>query len=217
MADKKIAVIGSGIVGRVLAQGFAKHGFDTTIASRNPESLAEWAAETSPSVATGTVEDAASAAEIVVLAVKGTAAGAAVQLAGPEALAGKIVIDATNPIADTPPQGGVLSYFTNLDSSLMELLQEAAPEAHFVKAFSCVGNALMVNPDLPGGPPTMFICGNDADAKAEVTSILDRFGWQTEDMGGVEAARAIEPLAILWCIPGFQKNQWMHAFKLLKA
>jgi hypothetical protein len=216
MIGKKVAIIGSGIVGQVLAQGFARHGFETTIASRDPDKIARWAATTSPTVATAGVADAASSADIIVLAVKGTAAGAAVQLAGPEALAGKTVIDATNPISDAPPEGGVLSYFTDLDSSLMELLQKAAPEARFVKAFSCVGNALMVNPDLPGGPPTMFICGDDAGAKEEVTSILDLFGWEIEDMGGVEAARAIEPLAILWCIPGFRKNEWMHAFKLLK-
>lgn len=63
----------------------------------------------------------------------------------------------------------------------------------------------------------MFICGNNADAKNGVIEILERFGWEIEDMGLVEAARAIEPLCILWCIPGFLHNQWMHAFKLLKA
>ena len=87
----------------------------------------------------------------------------------------------------------------------------------FVKAFSCVGNAQMVDPQLPGGPPTMFICGNDAAAKAEVSAILAQFGWETEDLGAVEAARAIEPLCILWCIPGFLQNRWTHAYKVLRA
>ena len=99
----------------------------------------------------------------------------------------------------------------------MERLQRRAPAARFVKAFSCVGHALMVNPQLPGGPPTMFICGNDAAAKAEVKTILGQFGWDVEDLGAVEAARAIEPLCILWCIPGFLQNGWMHALKLLRA
>jgi hypothetical protein len=99
----------------------------------------------------------------------------------------------------------------------MERLQAAAPEARFVKAFSCVGNALMVDPEIPGGPPTMFICGNDSGAKGKVREILTQFGWETEDMGAVEAARAIEPLCMLWCIPGFRENRWMHAFKLLNA
>jgi hypothetical protein len=143
----RIGVIGSGVVGQVLAAGFAKHGFETMIGSRTPENLAEWAAGTSPSVATGTVEETANHADLVVLAVKGTAAGEAARLAG-HALAGKTVIDATNPIADAPPEGGVLKFFTSLDESLMEKLQAATPEARFVKAFSCVGNALMINPDL---------------------------------------------------------------------
>ena len=98
----------------------------------------------------------------------------------------------------------------------MEQLQKAVPEAKFVKAFNSVGNALMYKPDLQGQKPTMFICGNDAGAKQKVAEILERFGWESEDMGTVEAARAIEPLCILWCITGFLKNDWMHAFKLLK-
>jgi predicted dinucleotide-binding enzyme len=125
-------------------------------------------------------------------------------------------MDATNPIADAPPQNGVLRFFTDLDESLMERLQRQAPDAHFVKVFSCVGNAFMVNPAFPGGPPTMFICGNDAGAKAEVRTVLGQFGWDTADMGTAEAARAIEPLCMLWCIPGFRQNSWAHAFKLLR-
>jgi predicted dinucleotide-binding enzyme len=99
----------------------------------------------------------------------------------------------------------------------MERLQREFPEARFVKAFSCVGNALMVHPDLPGGPPTMFIAGNDAGAKATVTTILTEFGWETCDLGPAQAARAIEPLCILWCIPGFLRNEWSHALKLIRS
>jgi predicted dinucleotide-binding enzyme len=214
MRSKKIGVLGSGIVGQVLAAGFARHGLTTIIGSRTPEKLEEWAEGTL--VSTSTMEDAARGADLVVLAVKGTAAEEAVRRVGADALAGKVVIDTTNPIADAPPEDGVLAYFTSHDQSLMERLQAVVPEARFVKAFSCVGNALMVNPELPGGPPTMFICGNDEAAKAEVTEILDLFGWETEDMGAAAVARAIEPLAMLWCIPGFRHDQWMHAFKLLK-
>jgi predicted dinucleotide-binding enzyme len=130
---------------------------------------------------------------------------------------GQTVIDATNPIADEPPQNGVLRFFTSLNDSLMERLQRAAPDAHFVKAFSCIGNAYMVNPDFHGQKPTMFICGNDPAAKAEVTEILIKFRHEVADMGGVEGARAIEPLCILWCIPGFLRGQWSHAFKVLSA
>jgi len=149
--------------------------------------------------------------------VKGGAAEAVVDLAGAANLAGKTVMDTTNPIAEgAPPEHGVLRYFTDMNESLMERLQKKAPGSHFVKVFSCVGNAFMVNPELPGGPPTMFICGNDAGAKAEVRGILEQFGWDIADMGAAEGARAIEPLCILWCIPGLTGGGWQHAFKLLR-
>lgn len=110
---------------------------------------------------------------------------------------------------------GVIKYFTGPNESLMERLQVAAPRARFVKAFNCVGSAEMVGPKLAGGPPTMFYCGNDPAAKAEVARLLERFGWERADMGTATAARAIEPLAMLWCIPGFREDRWSHAFKLL--
>ncbi len=215
-AMKKVGVVGSGTVGQVLAGGFVKHGFETMIGSREPGKLAEWAKKAGPLARTGSVQDAVRFGETLVLAVKGTAAEDAVRQAGPKALAGKVVIDATNPIADAPPEGGVIRFFTSLDGSLMERLQKLAPEARFVKAFNSVGNALMINPKLRGGPPTMFICGNDGGAKSEVAGILKLFGWETEDLGSAEAARAIEPLCMLWCIPGFLKNDWTHAFKMLR-
>jgi predicted dinucleotide-binding enzyme len=152
----------------------------------------------------------------VVLAVHGAGAEEAVALCG-DGLAGKTVLDATNPIANAPPTNGVLAFFTGLGDSLMERLQKKAPAAHFVKAFSCVGSAFMVNPNFGGALPTMFICGQNAEAKAEASAILDQFGWQTEDLGAIEAARAIEPLCILWCIPGLTGKGWNHAFKLLRA
>jgi predicted dinucleotide-binding enzyme len=209
----KISILGSGTVGEVLADGFRKHGHDVVRGSRDPGKLAAWAQKTGGRAATFAA--AAAGAEVVVLAVKGSAAGHALELAGD--LSGKIVIDATNPIADAPPQDGVLRFFTNLDESLMERLQAQAPAARLVKAFSCVGNAFMVNPTLPGGPPTMFICGNDDAAKATVTELLTQFGWDTADMGTATAARAIEPLCMLWCIPGLRGGGWSHAFKLLKG
>jgi predicted dinucleotide-binding enzyme len=216
MATSKVAVIGSGVVGETLANGFLKYGHEVRRASRDPSKLEEWSAGAGDGASVGTPGDAAAWADLVVLAVKGTGAVSAVELCDPANLARKTVIDATNPISETPPVNGVLSFFTTLDESLMERLQSAAPEARFVKAFSCVGSGFMVDPDFAGTKPTMFICGNDEGAKAEVTRVLDTFGWETEDMGAVEAARAIEPLCILWCIPGFARNEWSHAFKLLK-
>ncbi len=186
------------------------------LGTRNPSGLSEWAAE-HPSAQVGSFEATANFGDIVVLAVKGSAVENVVSAFGCNALAGKTVIDASNPINETGPENGVLPYFTTHGESLMERLQLQCPDANFVKAFSCVGSGHMVNPSFEGGAPTMFICGNDDSAKAAVNDILESFGWEVEDMGGVEAARAIEPLAMLWCIPGFLNNSWNHAFKLLKA
>ncbi len=210
----KVGILGSGDVAKVLAGGFVKHGHEVMMGTRAPDKLAAWGRQ-HPKVQFGSLEAAAKFAEMAVLAVKGAAAAEALRAANARALAGKPVIDVTNPIADAPPTNGVLKFFTNLDESLMERLQKEFPDVRLVKAFNSVGNARMVNPEYAGGKPTMFICGNDVVAKTTVARVLDQFGWEVEDMGGVEAARAIEPLCMLWCIPGFLRNQWNHAFKLL--
>jgi predicted dinucleotide-binding enzyme len=211
----KIGILGSGAVAKALAAGFLSHGHQVMLGTRQPAKLADWLAK-NPTGVVGSVADAAGFGELVVLAVKGTAAADALRAAGTGQLQGKTVIDTTNPIADAAPQNGVLKFFTTLDESLMERLQREFAGARFVKAFNSIGNALMVNPQFQGGKPTMFICGNDDGAKRAVKTILDQFGWETADMGGVEAARAIEPLCILWCIPGFLRQEWGHAFKLLR-
>ena len=209
-----VGILGSGVVGQTLGAGFLKHGHAVMLGTRDPRKLADWQSK-NPRAKIGAFADAAKFGEIVVLAVKGTAALDTLRLAGGAPLAGKVVIDTTNPIADAPPANGVLKFFTSLDESLMERLQKAYADVRFVKAFSSVGNAGMVNPQYAAGRPTMFICGNDAAARKTVTGVLDQFGWETLDLGAVEAARAIEPLCILWCIPGFLRNEWTHAFKVL--
>lgn len=211
----KIGILGSGVVGKALARGFIKHGYDVMVGSRQPDKLEDWKTEISTNLHTGDLSKTASFGEVIVLATKGMAAAEVIKLAGIDNLSGKTVLDTTNPIADAEPVNGVLKYFTSLDDSLMEQLQRLAPEVNFVKAFNSVGNASMVDPQYES-KPTMFICGNNKEAKQEAEKILDRFGWEVEDMGMVEAARAIEPLCILWCIPGFLENRWTHAFKLLK-
>ena len=210
----RIGILGSGDVGKTLGSGFLKHGHAVMIGTRSPEKLAEWV-QKYPSGRVGSFEETAQFAELVVLAVKGMIAADALHSAGAANLQGKIVIDATNPIAEAPPDNGILKFFTSLDESLMERLQRDFSGARFVKAFNSVGSVRMVNPQFKGGIPTMFICGNDDVAKKAVAGILAQFGWETADMGKVEAARAIEPLCMLWCIPGFLRNEWMHAFKLL--
>jgi len=213
---RKAGVIGSGEVGKTLANGLITHGYDVMIGTNTPSKSAGLKTATGGKAKVGSFAETASYGELVVLAVRGSAAGEALRTAGIDRLQGKTVIDTSNPIVDSPPVNGVLRYFTTLDESLMERLQKIAPGARFVKSFSCAGHRYMVNPDFGGTRPTMFICGNDESAKTGVKEILDLFGWDVEDLGKAEAARAIEPLAMLWCIPGFLRGDWMHAFKLLK-
>lgn len=209
----KVGVLGSGVVAQTLAAGFLNHGHQTMVGTRNAAKLAEWRRE-NPKALVCSFSETAAFAEVVVLAVKGTAAAEVLRAAGSANLEGKPVIDATNPIADAPPTNGVLKFFTSLDESLMERLQCDFPGAHFVKAFNSVGSRQFVNPHFKSGRPTMFICGNDDGAKLIVAQLLEQFGWESADMGKAEAARAIEPLCMLWCIPGFTRNEWTHAFKL---
>ena len=212
---RRFGVLGSGQVGQTLAKGLLRHGYEVRIGTRSPGKLADFSRETG--IPEASFSEVATWSDAIVLAVQGTAATAAMELAGSANLAGKAVLDTCNPIAEgQPPQDGVLRFFTGPNESLMERLQRAAPKARFVKAFSCVGSAFMVHPDFGGEKPTMFLCGDDAAAKADVVGVLEAFGWGHEDLGGVKAARAIEPLCQLWCLPGFLRGQWSHAFRLLK-
>jgi 8-hydroxy-5-deazaflavin:NADPH oxidoreductase len=211
---KKVGIIGSANVGTALAKGFLEKGYETTISSRSEEKRKKLEQEIK-GVKADSPFNTAKNNELIVFAVKGAEAKKALEEIGAENLAGKTIIDTTNPIADEAPVNGVLVYFSDVNKSLMEELQAAVPGAKFVKAFSCIGSPFMVNPSFES-KPTMFICGDDTGAKKDVEGILDQFGWETADMGNVEAARAIEPLAVLWCIPGLRENRWNHALKLLK-
>jgi predicted dinucleotide-binding enzyme len=212
---KKIGIIGSGLVAQALGNGFLKYNYQVMLGTSDKSKLAAWLKSAGAKATVGSFADTAKFGEIIVLAVKGAAAKEALGIMGHSNLSNKTVIDTTNPIADAPPVNGVLKFFTSLDRSLMEELQQAVPEANFVKAFNSVGNAFMVNPSF-GNKATMFICGNNENAKKEVSRIVDQFGWEAADFGMVESARAIEPLCMLWCIPGITRNEWTHAFKLLK-
>lgn len=214
MQTVRIGVLGSGEVGRALAAGFAGLGHDVKIGSRDPQKLAEWASTAGPHVSTGTFAEAASFGDILVLATLGVATGEAIRLAGVDAFDGKVVIDTTNPLdfSDGAPRLAI-----GHTDSLGEVIQRLLPRARVVKAFNTVGNRLFVNPQLPGGPPDMFLCGNDEDARKIVTQICKHFGWGVVDLGGIEASRYLEPICMAWVLHGIRSGNWTHAFKLLHA
>jgi predicted dinucleotide-binding enzyme len=212
----RIGVIGSGAVGQALGSGLAALGHDVKLGTREPasEKVQSWVAKTGGTTSAGTFAEAAGHAEIAVLATLWAGTRSALELAGAKRLAGKAVIDATNPLdfsQGTPPRLAL----GHTDSG-GEQVQRWLPDARVVKAFNIVGNAHMVKPQFPGGPPDMFICGNDDAAKRTVAEICATLGWPVSDLGGIEAARYLEPLAMVWIVHGFRSGTWNHAFKLLR-
>jgi predicted dinucleotide-binding enzyme len=216
MEKLKIGVIGTGDVGRVLGGGFAALGHAVKMGSRDPgsEKVTRWVAETGARASAGTFAEAAKFGEVVVLATLWTGTQNAITLAGPQNLAGKVVIDTTNPLDFTngmPPRLSV-----GHTDSAGEQVQRWLPEARVVKCFNSVGSVHMVNPTFPGAKPDMFLCGNDEAAKKTVSELCTAFGWPTIDIGGIEGARYLEPLAMVWISFLFRYGSSNHAFALLR-
>ena len=213
----KVGVLGTGDVGRSLGRGFITLGHEVKIGARtaNHEKALEWVGAMGKNASQGTFAEAARFGQIVVFATLGVVPPEVVKAASAKALAGKVVIDATNPLDFSkgfPPDLALKG-----DDSGGETLQRAAPEAKVVKAFNIVSNALMFRPELPGGPPDMYIAGNDATAKTTVTKILNDFGWpRVVDLGGITGARWLEAMAISWTIIGAKTGNWNQAFKMLQ-
>jgi predicted dinucleotide-binding enzyme len=212
----KVGIFGTGDVGRSLARGFLTLGHEVMLGSRerNNEKAAKWMKESGAQASTGTFADAAEFGEIVVLATLGTANVEALNAAGPDRLAGKIVIDATNPLGHAA--GGPPSLAITGNDSGGEQVQRTVPKALVVKAFNIVGNAHMFRPDFPGGPPDMFFCGNDDGAKKRVAKLLQDFGWNPADIGGIESSRYLEAMCMVWVYYAIKQGGWNHAFKMLR-
>ncbi|MGY1602880.1 NADPH-dependent F420 reductase [Geodermatophilus sp. SYSU D00815] len=200
----EIGILGSGVVGRALAAGYGRHGHRVRIGTR--QAVVE-------GVPTGSPDEVVRVAEVVVLAVNGQVAVDLVRSVAGE-LEGKVLVDATNPL---DLSSGRPALFVGTTDSLGEQVQRAVPAARVVKAYNTVGNALMVDPDLPGGPPTMFIAGDDPGAKRTVTGLLEETGWDVADLGGIEASRWLEAMALAWTAYGFAHGTWTHAFRLLRG
>jgi predicted dinucleotide-binding enzyme len=211
-----VGILGTGDVGRALGGGFVSLGHDVRMGARDArnEKAAAWARETGPKASAGTFADAASFGEIVVLATFGAANESAIGMAGIEHFRGKVLIDTTNPLdfgGGMPPRLAVSG-----NDSAGERVQRLLPEAHVVKAFNTVGNALMFRPQLPGGPPDMFIAGNNDDAKRKVSGILGDFGWDVVDVGGIASSRYLEGMCMVWVLAAMKTGNWNQAFKLLR-
>jgi 8-hydroxy-5-deazaflavin:NADPH oxidoreductase len=212
MQNARIGVLGSGDVGRALASGFAGLGHEVKIGSRDPEKLRSWVETAGDRASAGTFEEAARFGDILILATLGTATMDAIGLAGVEQFAGKVVIDTTNPLDFST---GMPRLSIGHTDSLGESVQRAIPGARVVKCFNTVGNAHMVNPRFPDGPPDMFLCGDDEGAKKIVSQICGHFGWGIIDIGGIEGSRHLEPMCMVWVLHGIRTKSWNHAFKML--
>ena len=210
----KVGILGSGDVGKSFARAFSALGNDVNIGSRTPEKLADFVSQTK-GVTASTFEETARFGEMVVMATLGTGTEEAIKLADTASFKGKVVIDATNPLEFSP--GGPPRLAVGHQDSLGERVQRWAPDARVVKAFNTVGNSLFFKPKLPGGPPDMFICGNDAEAKKLVSQICKDFGWGVIDVGGIESSRYLEPMCMTWVLHGILSGSWTHAFKMLHS
>jgi predicted dinucleotide-binding enzyme len=215
----KIGVLGTGDVGKVLAAGLTSRGHDVMIGTRDPsqQKLSEWLKQAGRGVVAGTFAEAAAFGEALVFAVGWSNVENVIQLASPDNFAGKVVIDTTNPLR-FEAEGQLPVLAIGHTDSAGEVVQRLLPEANVVKAFNIVGNPHMVAPDFPDGKPDMFICGNDSDAKQKVGELIESLGWPPViDLGGIESARYLEPLAMVW-ITHFFLNEFNgnHAFKLLR-
>jgi len=210
----KIGIIGSGTFGQVLGAGFSSRNHEVQIGTRDPknERVQSWASMVR--TALGDFAETAAFGEVLVLATLWSGTENAIRLAGPQNFSGKIILDVTNPLSFTPNEPPSLS-IGHTDSA-GEQVQRWLPGAKVVKVFNMVGSSHVIQPDFPGGPPDMFICGNDEEAKKTAARFCQDFGWPVIDMGDIKSSRLLEPLAILWMLYGIRTGSWNHAFKLLR-
>ena len=212
----RVGVIGSGDVGQVLAAGFAAKGHLVVLGARDPaanlaktetarpgqQTLAGWA-KANPKVRIGTFAQAAQHGEVLVMAVHGAHIAAAVLAAGPENLAGKLVLDTSNPLEFTPTG---LYKPKSIPDSCLQVAQRAAPKARFVKAWNCTPGHLMVDPKQ--GPGDQLLCGDDKAAKEQAAKILKEFGWRSVDVGTADKAPFVEGVALAICNYAAASNDW---------
>ncbi|MDP9111738.1 MAG: NAD(P)-binding domain-containing protein [Candidatus Eremiobacteraeota bacterium] len=209
----RIGILGSGDVAKALARGFRARGHDVRIGSREPEKLEEFARETGSSA--GSFADAAAFGDPVVVATLFSGTKNALELAGIENFGGKTVLDVTNPLKFE--EGKLPELALGFNDSAGESIARWLPNAHVVKAFNSVGSPYFVDPQFAEGKPSMFMAGDDQNAKDTIAGIIESFGWDPIDVGGIVESRLLEPLCILWVRYGIRSANWHHAFKLLRG
>jgi predicted dinucleotide-binding enzyme len=197
----RIAVLGTGSVGRRIAGKLVELGHEVTMGSRSAdnEALREWVEAAGEGAAGGTFAEAAAAAELVFNCTSGQASLDALGAAGAETLAGKVLVDVSNPLDFSRGMPPTLSICN--DDSLGERIQAAFPEARVVKSLNTVNHQVMTEPGRLPDAHNVFVCGEDGEAKETVTELLVEFGWPREsvvDLGGIEAARGTEMYLPLW-------------------
>ncbi|MFZ5515885.1 MAG: NADPH-dependent F420 reductase [Candidatus Zhuqueibacterota bacterium] len=212
----KIGILGTGDVGKVLGKGLIELGHQVKIGSRDPKKVQDWVQSNGKNASAGAFAEAAEFGELIVLAVAWSGCKNAISQAQLNNFAGKVVLDATNPLV-FEAQGAPPRLALGHTDSGGEQVQRWLPGAHVVKAFNSVGNLHMVKPDFSDGPPDMFICGNDDSAKKTVRELSQSLGWSVIDLGDITSSRLLEPLAMIWIVHLFRNNfNPNHAFKLLK-
>lgn len=213
---KKIGILGTGMVGNAIGTKLVQLGYEVMMGSRTStnEKAATWVQANGKKASQGSFADAAAFGEILFNCAKGEASLSVLQLADPELLKGKILVDIANPLDGSngfPPSLSVC----NTDS-LGEQIQRALPATLVVKTLNIVNCNVMVNPQLSGGDPTMFMSGNDTSAKEEVRKILIQFGWKDIlDLGDITTARGTEMMLPVWLRSYMATKNGYVAFKLI--
>jgi predicted dinucleotide-binding enzyme len=211
----RIGIIGSGDVARSLGEGLVNLGHEVMIGTRDTKKkeLSSWRKKNNTNKKLGSTTEAASFSEVAILATAWHATEDVLAQVRPE-LAGKVVIDVTNPIQFNEDEAPELTVGHSMSGG--EIVQHSLPDSHVVKALNTINHANMVNPKYKQGKPTIFICGNNQSAKAHTAEMLNDFGWEDiVDIGPIEKSRLLEPLCLLWIEYGVSRGTWDHAMSVL--
>ncbi len=211
----KIGIVGSGDVAQSLGQGLVQAGHSVMLGTRdtNKKALGAWRKKNDSHRSLGSTTEAAAFGEVVILAIAWHASEDVLAQVRPE-LAGKVVIDVTNPLVFNEDDAPALSVGHIMSAG--EIVQASLPDSHVIKTLNFVNYKNLAFPKYDEGLPIMFVCGNNQSAKNTVRDLLADLGWEDMlDIGSIEKSRLLEPLCLLWLEYGVARNTWNHAFAVL--